>query len=72
MYQPQRQVVRRGANHTLHIVMSILTCGLWAVTVWPIAAIMGRRTKTTVYPPQQYPPAGYQQPPYGQQSPTNP
>jgi hypothetical protein len=37
---------RRGANHGLHLVLSLLTCGLWAVTGWPIAAVLGRRTVT--------------------------
>lgn len=72
----QRYVEKRGANHGLHIVLSILTCGIWAITGWPIATAMGRKTVTTVptglppgYPPQQpygYPPqqAPYQAPPY--------
>lgn len=74
--QQQRFVEKRQANHTLHIILSICTCGLWAITGWPIAAIMGRKTVTTMpsyqppsqqgyYPPpqaQQYPP----QQPYGQ------
>lgn len=72
--QPQRIVHKRGANHGLHIVLTILTCGLWAITGWPIAAIMGRKHVTTTYGgPQQpygYPPQpGYGQPPYGQQPP---
>lgn len=41
---------RRGANHGLHLVLSILTCGLWAVTGWPVAAAMGRRTTVTHQP----------------------
>ncbi|WNI15590.1 hypothetical protein [Actinacidiphila sp. ITFR-21] len=57
--RPQQYVTKRGANHTLHIVLSIATCGLWAVTGWPIAAILGRKTRTTVYQP----PAGYYPPP---------
>lgn len=60
----QRYVERRGANHTLHIILTILTCGLWAITGWPIAAAMGRKTVTTVpvyQPPQVMPP----QQPYG-------
>ncbi|MFD5504643.1 hypothetical protein ACFWJS_33875 [Streptomyces sp. NPDC127061] len=71
--QPYRQVEKRGANHGLHIVLTILTCGLWAITGWPIATAMGRKTKTTtyapapqVYPQQQYPvqpPQPYQQAP---------
>lgn len=74
MYQPPQQVVtKRGANHGLHVVLTILTCGIWAITGWPIAAAMGRKT-TTVYnnqvpPPQGYfPPPGQQTPPWGQQS----
>ncbi len=81
--QPQRQVVKRGANHGLHIVLTILTCGIWAITGWPIAAAMGRKTviqsypQQQPYPPQQYPPTAYPpqgqygppQPPYGQQQP---
>lgn len=68
---PQTYVTRRGANHGLHIVLTILTCGVWAFTGWPIAAAMGRRTRTTVYPaPQQpyYPPP----PGYGHQPPPPP
>lgn len=61
MYQqpgPQRVVTKRSANHGLHIVLTLCTCGLWAVTGWPIAAIMGRKTTTTAYmPPAQQPPA---------------
>lgn len=59
---PQRQVVKRGANHGLHVFLSIITCGLWAITGWPIAAAMGRKTVVKSYgPPQQQPPA-HQQP----------
>jgi hypothetical protein len=49
-YQPAPQVIvtKRGANHGLHLVLSILTAGLWAVTGWPIAALMGRKEKTRV------------------------
>lgn len=61
-----RTVQRRGANHGLHAVLTLLTCGAWAVTGWPIAAAMGRRTVTDVrgfYSPQDgalpgRPPAG--------------
>lgn len=71
----QRYVQRRGANHGLHIVLSVLTCGIWAITGWPIAALMGRKTVTTI-PAQQLPPPGYyppQAPPfYGQQPPPPP
>lgn len=34
---------RRGANHGLHLVLTLLTCGMWAITGWPIAAAMGRK-----------------------------
>lgn len=74
-----RHVERRGANHGLHVFLSIITCGVWAITGWPIATAMGRKTVTKVpvyqppqqqYPPQQYPPQRYQAPPYyGQQPP---
>ncbi|MFJ8301579.1 hypothetical protein ACIQ9R_37520 [Streptomyces sp. NPDC094447] len=70
-------VEKRGANHTLHLILSICTCGVWAVTGWPIAAIMGRKRTITgpnnyqfpyqhpQPPPQQppYPPQGYGPPP---------
>jgi hypothetical protein len=74
---PQTIVHKWGANHGLHVVLTILTCGVWAITGWPIAAAMGRKTRTTMYPgqPQQgyYPPPGPQQgwgqPPAGHQPP---
>jgi hypothetical protein len=50
---PQKQVVKRGANHALHLFITLCTCGLWAVTGWPIAAIMGRKTVITHTPPPQ-------------------
>jgi hypothetical protein len=72
-------VEKRGANHTLHLVLTLLTCGLWAITGWPIAAIMGRKrtvrgpAQPQFYPqympppqqppPGQYPPQGYGPPP---------
>ncbi|ADE43485.1 gp18 [Streptomyces phage phiSASD1] len=43
---PQTVVTKRGANHGLHVFLSLITCGLWAITGWPIAAAMGRKTKT--------------------------
>lgn len=79
MYQPpQRVVTKRGANHGLHVALTIFTCGIWAITGWPIAAAMGRKTTTTAtpaYAPPPYqqpygpPPPGYYPPqqPYGQQ-----
>lgn len=33
---------RRGVNHPLHAVLTIVTCGLWA-PVWIVVAILGRR-----------------------------
>ncbi|MFG2346666.1 hypothetical protein [Streptomyces phaeochromogenes] len=65
----QQHVQKQGANHVLHVILTLLTCGLWAITGWPIAAAMGRKKVTTLYAPppllpqQQY---GYppQQPPY--------
>ncbi|MFJ4845985.1 hypothetical protein [Streptomyces sp. NPDC088733] len=71
----QHQVVKRGANHGLHLALSICTCGVWAVTGWPIAALIGRRQTVTTYggapqtpyPPQQLPPTAY--PPQGQYGP---
>lgn len=41
-------VEKRGANHGLHLVLTILTGGMWALTGWPIAAMMGRKSKTRV------------------------
>ncbi|MFE5628464.1 SHOCT domain-containing protein [Streptomyces sp. NPDC056543] len=57
----QRIVEKRGANHGLHVFLTIISCGLWAITGWPIAAAMGRKTVTRVptypqyMPPQQQP-----------------
>lgn len=81
MYQqqppPQRVVTKRGANHTLHVILTICTCGIWAITGWPIAAAMGRKSTTTAYPPQQQwqqppPPPGYGYPPQQQPPPPGP
>ena len=72
MAKTQRVVEKRGANHGLHVFLTIITCGLWAITGWPIATAMGRKTVTKVpvyQPPQQMPPQqpyGYPQQ-YGQQ-----
>lgn len=46
---------KRGANHGLHLVLSLLTCGVWAVTGWPIAAVLGRRTVTRGPSPDSIP-----------------
>lgn len=60
----QRIVEKRGASHGLHVFLSIITCGLWAITGWPIAIIMGRKTVTKIPTyPQQYPPQQYAPPP---------
>lgn len=70
---PQTVVTRRGANHGLHVFLSIITCGLWAITGWPIAAAMGRKTRVTVQGGPVPPPQGYFPPPgqpqgWGQQT----
>jgi len=71
---PQRVTTKRGANHGLHFILTILTGGLWAMTGWPIAAALGRKTTMTsapqyspAYPPQPYaygPPAQQPHPAY--------
>ncbi|MFI5473197.1 hypothetical protein ACIA6D_23520 [Streptomyces cacaoi] len=67
---PHRYTEKRGANHGLHIFLSIITCGVWALIGWPIAAIMGRKKTVTAYgPPPGMPPQGYGQPPQGWQPP---
>lgn len=70
-YQPpHRYTEKRGANHGLHLFLTICTCGMWAITGWPIAAIMGRKKTVTTYaPPPGPPPQGYGQPPQGWQPP---
>lgn len=50
-----KTVEHRGANHGLHLVLSLLTCGLWAVTGWPVAAVLGRRTVTRSSDPDTIP-----------------
>lgn len=35
---------RRSADHRLHLALTIMTCGLWAL-VWPIVAVIGKRSK---------------------------
>jgi hypothetical protein len=52
-----KTVQRRGANHGLHVFLTLMTCGLWAVTGWPIAAARGRRTTTYTNGPE--PPSWY-------------
>lgn len=34
-------IVRGGTNHGLHLILTVLTCGLW-LPIWIIAAIVGR------------------------------
>ncbi|MEU5361148.1 hypothetical protein ACFY9R_26690 [Streptomyces albidoflavus] len=46
---PRTVVTKRGANHGLHLFLSFITLGLWAITGWPIAAMLGRKTKTRTY-----------------------
>lgn len=45
---------RRQCNHTLHMVLTFLTFGMW-LPVWMIVAAVGR--KETVTYPGAYPPA---------------
>lgn len=72
-----RQVTttRTGANHGLHLALTILTCGLW-LAVWPIVGVIGRRSKSvTVTEPVGFrplpsttlapPPAGWYETPDG-------
>lgn len=44
-----RATIRREANHTLHLILTLFTCGLW-LPVWVCVAVYGRRT--TVNAPQ--------------------
>lgn len=51
---PRMQITkdRRETRHGLHLVLSILTCGMWAVTGWPIAWAWNRfgpRRKTVTH-----------------------
>lgn len=75
MARTQKIVEKRPANHGLHVFLSIVTCGIWAITGWPIATLLGRKNVTRVpvpppgqqpygYPPaQSYPPQQYGPPP---------
>lgn len=42
---------RKRTNHTLHLILTILTGGLWGIFVWlPITLINGfRREKSVTY-----------------------
>ena len=49
---------RRSTSHTFHLLMSLLTCGVWAILIWfPLTMWhkMGPRKKTVIkhdLPPQ--------------------
>lgn len=62
---PHRYTEKRGANHGLHLFLTVCTCGLWAITGWPIAAAIGRKKTVTTQAPPGYgpPPPGWQPPP---------
>ncbi|HEX5705600.1 MAG TPA: hypothetical protein VFX97_20530 [Pyrinomonadaceae bacterium] len=49
-----RITTRRQCNHVLHLVLSIITFGMW-LPVWAVAAVLGRRETVTC--PGAYPPA---------------
>lgn len=48
-----RAVHRRSCNHPLHLILSVVTFGMW-LPVWAVAAAVGRRETVTYrpYPPQ--------------------
>lgn len=62
-----KTVHKRPANHGLHLVLTLLTCGFWAITGWPLATLLGRREVTRVpgaawgSPPPPPPPTWYRQ-----------
>lgn len=41
-----RTTVRRPANHALHLILTVLTLGMWS-PVWIVCAIVGRREVIT-------------------------
>lgn len=48
---PMREVTKtkKRTSHGLHVFLSIITCGVWAITGWPIAwawNTFGPRKKT--------------------------
>ena len=49
----RRTVIRRPANHALHLVLTVLTLGMWA-PVWIVCAAVGRR-ETVTHAPPHYP-----------------
>lgn len=48
-----KTVSRRPANHALHLVLTLATCGLW-LPVWAVSAVVGRRETVTVEDPEAY------------------
>lgn len=42
-----KTTTRTGANHPLHLICTLATCGLWS-PVWIVCAIVGRKTVTDV------------------------
>lgn len=42
-----KTVIRRPANHGLHLFLSLVTFGLW-LPVWAVVAVIGRRETVTV------------------------
>lgn len=49
--QPTQMVTRQPVktSHTFHLIMSILTCGVWAVFVWlPIGVLNSMRREKVV------------------------
>lgn len=70
-----RTTVRRPCNHVLHLVLTLITLGLWA-PVWIVVAIVGKReTVVTQYPVQGGPGwterTGYVMPESGYYNPYN-
>lgn len=59
-----KTTTRTGANHPLHLVLTLITCGMWA-PFWMGAAIIGRRTTVRTQMPAPYwpPNAAPPQPP---------
>lgn len=66
---------RQPANHTLHLILTLITCGVWA-PVWIIMATAGRKTVNPYYGSQivihQQPPQQPPQAPRGQYPPPPP
>lgn len=46
---PTPVVVTTGPNHALHLILTLLTCGLW-LPVWLIVAIAGRQVQVAGLP----------------------